>query len=220
MAPAFGQMDFFDVNYDTSVLCCQMLTQSGFIIPHDNHQTSSASLSLFYIMEFNVWNTHTYFLWQEMFHEKDYLNHRYHAKRFLYLCIIKRYLKLSSVAEKVEWSTFQNESRKPILVVHPGVLLCDSLSPLFLFFVVYGFWKIGLRGHFPVLHYHWKGNFSCDVAMRIAEAPIVLVRIIPTATSVFNVAKLNMKRNNIRALNQGIVCSPFWVQCCFGLCAA
>lgn len=31
MAPAFGQMDFFDVNYDTSVLCCQMLTQSGFI---------------------------------------------------------------------------------------------------------------------------------------------------------------------------------------------
>ncbi|KAI8566766.1 hypothetical protein RHMOL_Rhmol02G0067400 [Rhododendron molle] len=101
---------------------------------------------------------------KEMFHEKDYLNHRYHAKRFLYLCIIKRYLKLSSVAEKVEWSTFQNESRKPILVVHP--------------------------------------------AMRIAEAPIVLVRIIPTATSVFNVAKLNMKRNNIRALNQGAVLQP------------
>ncbi|KAE9452911.1 hypothetical protein C3L33_15193, partial [Rhododendron williamsianum] len=83
----------------------------------------------------------------EMFHEKDYLNHRYHAKRFLYLCIIKRYLKLSSVAEKVN-------------------------------------------------------------AMRIAEAPIVLVRIIPTATSVFNVAKLNMKRNNIRALNQGAVLQP------------
>ncbi|XP_058203869.1 uncharacterized protein LOC131318082 [Rhododendron vialii] len=101
---------------------------------------------------------------KEMFHEKDYLNHRYHAKRFLYLCIIKRYLKLSSVAEKVEWSTFQNESRKPILVVHP--------------------------------------------AMRIAEAPIVLLRIIPTATLVFNVVKLNMKRNNIRALNQGAVLQP------------
>lgn len=101
---------------------------------------------------------------KEIFHEKDYLNYRYHAKRFLYLCIIKKYLKLSSVAQKVEWSIFQNESRKPILVVHP--------------------------------------------AMKIAEAPVVLVRIIPTATSAFNVAKLNMKRNNIRSLNQGDVLQP------------
>lgn len=31
MAPAFGQMDYLDVNYATSVLRCQMLTQSGYI---------------------------------------------------------------------------------------------------------------------------------------------------------------------------------------------
>ncbi|PSR88048.1 Nucleolar protein [Actinidia chinensis var. chinensis] len=96
---------------------------------------------------------------KECFHEKDYLNYRYHAKRFLYLCIVKKYLKLSSVAQKVEWSTFQNEARKPILVVHPD--------------------------------------------MKLVESPQLLVRIIPTATSVFNVSKLNLDRNNVRALNQG-----------------
>ncbi|CAL5371205.1 unnamed protein product [Camellia sinensis] len=96
---------------------------------------------------------------KELFHEKDYLNYRYHAKRCLYLCIIKKYLKLSSVAQKVEWSTFQNEARKPILVVHPD--------------------------------------------LKVLESPIFVVRIIPTATSVFNVSKLNMERNNVRALNQG-----------------
>ncbi|KAI8019409.1 Nucleolar protein 6 [Camellia lanceoleosa] len=96
---------------------------------------------------------------KELFHEKDYLNYRYHAKRCLYLCIIKKYLKLSSVAQKVEWSTFQNEARKPILVVHPD--------------------------------------------LKVVESPIFVVRVIPTATSVFNVSKLNMERNNVRALNQG-----------------
>nr|POF25477.1 nucleolar protein 6 [Quercus suber] len=55
---------------------------------------------------------------KECFHEKDYLNYRYHAKRCLYLSIIKKYLKFSSV--KVEWSTLQNEARKPVLLVHPG----------------------------------------------------------------------------------------------------
>lgn len=63
--------------------------------------------------------------WQECFHEKDYLNHRYHAKRFLYLCIIKKYLNSSSFIRKVEWSTLQNEARKPVLVVYPGLLLCQ-----------------------------------------------------------------------------------------------
>ncbi|KAJ0526430.1 putative Nrap protein domain 1 [Helianthus annuus] len=61
------------------------------------------------------------FWFQECFHEKDFLNHRYHGKRCLYLCIIKKYLESSSVAQKVEWSFFQNEARKPILVVYPGV---------------------------------------------------------------------------------------------------
>nr|GEX34116.1 nucleolar protein 6 [Tanacetum cinerariifolium] len=56
---------------------------------------------------------------KECFHEKDYLNYRYHGKRCLYLCIIKKYLDSSTITEKVEWSSFHNEARKPILVVHP-----------------------------------------------------------------------------------------------------
>ncbi|KAB1213028.1 Nucleolar protein 6 [Morella rubra] len=95
----------------------------------------------------------------ECFHEKDYLNHRYHAKRCLYLCIIKKYLKLSSVVCKVEWSTLQNEARKPVLLVYP--------------------------------------------AMHLAEVPGFFVRIIPTAKSLFAIAKLNLNRNNVRVLNHG-----------------
>ncbi|CAK9152397.1 unnamed protein product [Ilex paraguariensis] len=98
---------------------------------------------------------------KECFHEKDYLNHRYHAKRCLYLCIIKKYLNLSSSVQNVRWSTFQNEARKPILVVYPAV--------------------------------------------KLFENPGLVVRIIPTATSLFSVAKLNLERNNVRAVNQGDV---------------
>ncbi|KAM7251230.1 hypothetical protein ACFE04_023113 [Oxalis oulophora] len=94
---------------------------------------------------------------KECFHEKDYLNHRYHAKRCLYLCVIKKYLKSSSF-DKVEWSSFQNEARKPILVVYR--------------------------------------------AAKSAEVPGFCVRIIPTATSLFNVSKLNLSRNNVRAVNK------------------
>ncbi|KDP42811.1 hypothetical protein JCGZ_23753 [Jatropha curcas] len=96
---------------------------------------------------------------KECFHEKDYLNYRYHAKRCLYLCMIKKYLKLSSPIHKVEWSSFQNEARKPVLLVYP--------------------------------------------AKKLAEVPEFFVRIIPMARFLFNVAKLDLKRNNIRALNQG-----------------
>ncbi|KAG7990196.1 hypothetical protein I3843_02G012900 [Carya illinoinensis] len=95
----------------------------------------------------------------ECFHEKDYLNHRYHAKRCLYLCIIKKYLKLSSLVRKVEWSTLQNEARKPLLLAYP--------------------------------------------AMELVEVPEFFVRIIPTAKSLFDIKKLNLKRNNVRALNHG-----------------
>ncbi|WJZ86013.1 hypothetical protein VitviT2T_005516 [Vitis vinifera] len=95
---------------------------------------------------------------KECFHEKDYLNHRYHAKRFLYLCIIKKYLNSSSFIRKVEWSTLQNEARKPVLVVYP--------------------------------------------AMELAEVPGLSVRIIPTATSLFSILKLNLKRNNVCSLKQ------------------
>ncbi|XVE82616.1 hypothetical protein DITRI_Ditri16bG0020000 [Diplodiscus trichospermus] len=101
---------------------------------------------------------------KECFHEKDYLNHRYHAKRCLYLCVIKKYLKSSSSVEKVEWSALQNEARKPVLLVYP--------------------------------------------AINLAELPGLFIRIIPTATSLFNLSKLNMKRNNLRALNTGDVPQP------------
>ncbi|KAK6922708.1 Nrap protein, domain 6, partial [Dillenia turbinata] len=95
---------------------------------------------------------------KECFHEKDYLNYRYHAKRFLYLCIIKKYLKLSSAISKVEWSAFENEARKPVLIVCP--------------------------------------------ARTLPEVPGFFARIIPVATSLFNLSKLNLKRNNISALKQ------------------
>ncbi|CAN1190623.1 Nucleolar protein 6 [Linum perenne] len=96
---------------------------------------------------------------KECFNEKDYLNHRYHAKRFLYLCVIKKFLKSSSSISKVEWSTFQNEARKPVLDVYPV-----ASTP---------------------------------------EVPGFFVRIIPTAKSLFNVSKLGLRKNNIRALQDG-----------------
>lgn len=103
---------------------------------------------------------------KECFHEKDYLNHRYHAKRFLYLCIIKKYLKSSPLLSKVEWSCIQNEARKPILVIYP--------------------------------------------ASEVAKVHNFSVRIIPTATSLFSIPKLNAMRNNVRAVNQegGSVATP------------
>ncbi|KAL3630291.1 hypothetical protein CASFOL_023275 [Castilleja foliolosa] len=63
---------------------------------------------------------------KECFHEKDYLNYRYHAKRFLYLCTIKNHLKHSSLVQDVKWSTFHNEARKPVLVVYPAARLSDN----------------------------------------------------------------------------------------------
>ncbi|KAE8655090.1 putative ADP-ribosylation factor [Hibiscus syriacus] len=101
---------------------------------------------------------------KECFHEKDYLNYRYHAKRCLYLCVIKKYLKSSSSIQKVEWSTLQNEARKPVLVVYPDA--------------------------------------------NLDEAPGLFIRIIPTATSLFDPSKLNEKRNNVRALKTGDVLQP------------
>ncbi|KAL5557295.1 hypothetical protein UlMin_039531 [Ulmus minor] len=101
---------------------------------------------------------------KECFHEKDYLNYRYHAKRCLYLCIIKKYLTSSPLVDKVEWSTLQNEARKPVLIVHP--------------------------------------------VTKLVEFPGLFVRLIPTATSLFSVSKLNLERNNVRAHNQGDVAQP------------
>ncbi|KZV53865.1 nucleolar protein 6 [Dorcoceras hygrometricum] len=101
---------------------------------------------------------------KECFHEKDYLNHRYHAKRFLYLCIIKNFLKSSSFVQDVRWSTFHNEARKPILVIYP------------------------------------VGRLSGDIAF--------VVKIIPTAPSLFKLSKLDVERKNIRSMNQGLQATP------------
>ncbi|XP_027117353.1 uncharacterized protein [Coffea arabica] len=98
---------------------------------------------------------------KESFHEKDYLNYRYHAKRYLYLCVLKKHLTSSSIFHDVRWSTFQNEARKPILLVYPAVKLSQNVK--------------------------------------------FVVRIIPTASSLFSISKLNLGRNNVRALNQGDV---------------
>uniref|UniRef100_A0A1D1YCT8 Nucleolar protein 6 n=1 Tax=Anthurium amnicola TaxID=1678845 RepID=A0A1D1YCT8_9ARAE len=94
---------------------------------------------------------------KECFHEKDYLNHRYHAKRCLYLCVIEEHLRSSPTVRRTAWSTFQNEARKPVLLVFPDVELLE------------------LSGFF--------------------------IRIIPAATSVFNISRLSLLRNNVRAHN-------------------
>ncbi|KAK9165520.1 hypothetical protein Scep_000711 [Stephania cephalantha] len=96
---------------------------------------------------------------KECFHEKDYLNHRYHGKRCIYLCVIKKYLGFSSVIKKIEWSTFQNEVRKPVLLVYP--------------------------------------------VQELEEIPEFSIRIIPVATSLFDVSKLTLSRSNLRAFSQG-----------------
>ncbi|VVB10024.1 unnamed protein product [Arabis nemorensis] len=101
---------------------------------------------------------------KECFYEKDYMNHRYHAKRCLYLCVIRKHLLSSSSVEKVEWSSLQNEARKPVLVVFP--------------------------------------------AKKLDQFPGFSIRIIPSATSLFNVAKLSMSRNNVRSVSADGVPQP------------
>jgi hypothetical protein len=44
---------------------------------------------------------------------------------------------------------------------------------------------------------------SIDAATKMAELPGFYVRIIPTATSLFNGSKMNLSRNNVRAYNKG-----------------
>lgn len=62
------------------------------------------------------------------FHEKDFLNHRYHAKRCLYLVVIKKHLSSCSVVKNIGWSTFQDDARKPILIIHPGEMDNDTAN--------------------------------------------------------------------------------------------
>lgn len=65
------------------------------------------------------------------FHEKDYLNHRYHAKRFLYLRVIEKSLESCSAVKKIAWSSFQDEGRKPVLIIFP-VMDSPDLSDFFI----------------------------------------------------------------------------------------
>ncbi|ONM34012.1 hypothetical protein ZEAMMB73_Zm00001d041900 [Zea mays] len=62
---------------------------------------------------------------KECFHEKDFLNHRYHAKRCLYLCVVEKNLRCSKLIRKVSWSTLQDEARKPVLHVYPATEIVD-----------------------------------------------------------------------------------------------
>ena len=57
---------------------------------------------------------------QECFREKDYLSHRYHVRRALYLAELARQLAGCDWVKEVRWSTFLNDPRKPLLVVVPG----------------------------------------------------------------------------------------------------
>jgi U3 small nucleolar RNA-associated protein 22 len=101
---------------------------------------------------------------KECFYEKDYMNHRYHAKRCLYLCVIEKHLLSSSSIEKVVWSTLHNEARKPVLVVFP--------------------------------------------AKKLDQFPGFSIRLIPSATSLFSVAKLSISRNNVRSVTADGVPEP------------
>ncbi|XP_068637494.1 uncharacterized protein [Aristolochia californica] len=101
---------------------------------------------------------------KECFHEKDFMNHLYHAKRCLYLTVIEKHLRSCSAVREIEWSPFQNEVRKPVLIVYPELEHDEPFQ--------------------------------------------LLIRLIPTVPILFNIAKLNLTRNNVRALNQGGVLQP------------
>lgn len=57
---------------------------------------------------------------QSCFHEKDYLNHRYHVKRALYLAVLKKSLAKCDCISSIKWSTFCDDARKPVLILFPA----------------------------------------------------------------------------------------------------
>ncbi|KAI5084140.1 hypothetical protein GOP47_0000309 [Adiantum capillus-veneris] len=54
------------------------------------------------------------------FHEKDFLNHRYHAKRALYLAVLQTHLKKCTFVKGTKWKTLHQDARKPLLLVQLG----------------------------------------------------------------------------------------------------
>ncbi|KAF3796060.1 Nucleolar protein 6 [Nymphaea thermarum] len=143
------------------------------------------------------------------FREKDFLDHRYHAKRCLYLSVIAMHLKSCRVVRELQWSTFQNEARKPILVVHlvrwldmGGFGSCAS--SLYLLIVI----KIILSS-FTWFYWIFYGITPFKLAgLDLGAASGFLVRIIPCTTNVFAISKLGLSRNNIRSANQDSQASP------------
>ncbi len=68
---------------------------------------------------------------QSCFHEKDYLNHRYHVKRALYLVVLEKHLCQCSAIKAVDWGSFLEDARKPVLVLQPGMMLSVLHLPTF-----------------------------------------------------------------------------------------
>jgi U3 small nucleolar RNA-associated protein 22 len=59
---------------------------------------------------------------EELFQEKDHMNYRYFYKRAYYLAVLAAAIqdKKSGMSKcKIEFSTFNGDQRKPILILHP-----------------------------------------------------------------------------------------------------
>ena len=127
---------------------------------------------------------------RECFHEKDYLHHRYHAKRFVYLCIIKNYPKLSS--------PFSVHASKW------GPETCTAcLSRCLLLTIILLFFPVVVKQWLPRWISYARFWSLFLVADKLAEVRGFFERIIPTTKSLFNVAKLDLKRSNVCDLNKG-----------------
>lgn len=60
-----------------------------------------------------------------------------------------------------------------------------------------------------LLYSSGNGTQNIFVGAKSVEAPGIFIRIIPTATSLFSIPKLNLKRNNVRAFSEGSMLSLF-----------
>lgn len=74
---------------------------------------------------------------KEVFLSEDYLNHKYFSKRACYLAVLARAIKKANKGFKLEFSSFNGDYRKPILLVKPpaGKFCAFNLarSQLFIF---------------------------------------------------------------------------------------
>lgn len=54
------------------------------------------------------------------FLEKDFLNHRYHVKRALYLAVLKKAITKCDCISSTKWSLICDDARKPVLLLFPA----------------------------------------------------------------------------------------------------